>query len=77
MRLTPRELGEADAGLITRLENRLARLEERKAATLADIGRARARSSTPAPASVSPSLRPPSSPRPATAPAGSTKNSSR
>jgi hypothetical protein len=41
IRLTPRELGEADpAGLITRLENRLARLEEHKAATLADIRRA-------------------------------------
>ncbi|MGH3125862.1 MAG: hypothetical protein ACRDND_33210, partial [Streptosporangiaceae bacterium] len=42
IRLSPRELAEADpARLITRLENRLARLDENKTSTLAGIGRAR------------------------------------
>src|SRR5487761_1847065 len=41
IRLSPRELGEADpAGLVTRMENRLARLEERKTSALAGIGQA-------------------------------------
>jgi N12 class adenine-specific DNA methylase len=41
LRLDEQELGQADpAGLITRLENRLARLEEEQAGALAGIGRA-------------------------------------
>ena len=41
IRLPEHEVSEADpGGLVTRLENRLARLEELKASTLADIGRA-------------------------------------
>ena len=39
--LSEQDVNEADpGGLVTRLENRLARLEEEKASTLADIGRA-------------------------------------
>ena len=42
IRIPAADLRDADpVGLITRLENRLARLEERKAAALADAGRAR------------------------------------
>ena len=59
--------GADPVGLVTRLENRLSRLEERKATALADTDHARREITTPATASASPSRTLPNSPRPTTA----------
>ena len=76
--LSEQDVNEADpAGLVTRLENRLARLEEEKASTWPTSAEPTARSRTPRTASASRSRRPASSPPPASAPARSTKNSAR
>ncbi len=75
IRLPIRDLGEADAaGLVTRLENRLARLEERKADSIAAIERARREIDHARMSIGKPSPKPPSSPRPESAPARSTNS---